>query len=235
MENVKEQRKKGVNIMKTAVLGLLIVGLACSASALDRNQLNDRIRSLTAQFTSMEQNPATRIPADQLARAHGIVLLDRTKGAFIFGYHSGYGVALAKGPAGHWGPAGFVSSTGASLGAQIGGTKDFFVVLLMSPAAADALKQPVDNFGAQASETGWNQHAGAKAMSNSRQPVVVYSEHNGVYAGASIKGGSVSADKDANSTYYGRTVSMNGILFGHQVSPTPVEDQLISKVNEFSR
>lgn len=220
--------------MKTAILALIIVGLSSSAFAVNRAELNNRIQKLTAQFTAMQQNSATRIPADKLAKACGIILLDRTKGAFIFGYHNGDGIALARNPSGHWSPAGFVSANGASLGPQIGGTKDFFVILMMSPSAAQLLKQPAINFGAKASATGGSAHTGAVVMTQS-QPVVVYSEHNGVYAGASVKGGSVHADNDANAAYYGHPISMDGILFENQATPSPVEDALTAKIDQYSR
>jgi lipid-binding SYLF domain-containing protein len=221
--------------MKTIILGTLIMGLAGSAFAVGRGQLDDRIQSFTSKFTAMEQNPATRVPASVLAQAQGIILLDRTGGAFIFGFHSGNGVALVRGQDGHWSPAGFVSATGASLGPQIGGSKDFFVVLLMSPAAVEKLKQPSIDFGAQASATGGSSHAGAQTMFESQPPILVYSQRNGLYAGASIKGGSVRADKDANAVYYGHPVSMDGILFNHQVAPSENESALISKIDDSSR
>jgi|HubBroStandDraft_5_1064220.scaffolds.fasta_scaffold486166_1 lipid-binding SYLF domain-containing protein len=221
--------------MKTILLGILVMGLACSAQAADKAQLNDRIHSFTAKFTAMEQNPATRVPANELARAQGIILLDRTRGAFFLGFHSGNGVALARDQDGHWSPAGFVSSVGVSLGPQIGGTKDFFVVLLTSPAAVETLRQPVMDFGAQASETGGSEHAGAEANLESRPSVVIYSQRNGVYAGASIKGGSVKTDADANAVYYDRPVSMDDILFARRVAPSQAEADLIGKIDEFSR
>lgn len=221
--------------MKKIILGLLLTGLALSAFAVDISQLNDRINSLTEKFVAMQQNPSTSVPAAELASAHGIVLLDRTRGAFFFGFHSGNGVALVRDPSGHWSPAGFVSSVGASLGPQIGGTKDFFVVLLRSDAAVQALKQSSMDFGAEASETAGTQHAGGEANVESRPAVMVYGQRNGAYAGAAIKGGSITVDDDANAVYYGHPVSMDDILFGHQVTRTPAEDNLISKIEQFSR
>jgi SH3 domain-containing YSC84-like protein 1 len=221
--------------MKTVMLGIVLMGLAGSAFALDKPQLDERIHSLTAQFAAMQQNPATRVPANELAQAQGIILLDRTGGAFIVGYHSGNGVALARDQNGHWSPAGFVSSAGASLGAQVGGTKDFFVVLLMSPAVAQALKETTMDFGAQASVTGGSQYAVGQASVNSGPEVLVYSKHNGLYAGASIKGGSISQDKDANDIYYDHPVSMNDILFEHQVPLTRTATDLIAKIEQFSK
>lgn len=186
----------------------------------------------------MEQNPATRVPASELARAKGVILLDRTKGALILGVHGGTGVALTREPSGQWSSVGFVSSGGASLGPQIGGGKDFFVVLLMSQSAVDSLKQPVINFAAQASGTAGSEHAGAQTLLGSHPQILVYSERNGLYAGASIKGGSVKPDKEANAAYYGHAVSMSDVLFAPQAAETtqsPAEEALIAKIDEYSR
>jgi lipid-binding SYLF domain-containing protein len=211
------------------------MGLASSAFALDKTELNNRLQTITAKFVSMQQDPSTRVPADQLAHAQGVILLDRSGGAFIIGYHSGTGVALARDQKGHWSPPGFISSAGASLGAQLGGGKDFFVVLLMSPEVTDALKESSMDFGAQASATSGTSHSGAEASVNSGPEVIVYSQHNGLYAGAAIKGGSISADTDANDIYYDRPFSMDDILFERQVAPTPEGTDLISKIEQFSK
>lgn len=221
--------------MKTFILGILIMGLATSAFAVGRGQLDDRVQSLTSKFAAMQQNPATHVPPAELARAKGIILLDRTGGAFIFGYHSGNGLALVRDSAGHWGPAGFVSSVGASLGPQIGGGKDFFVVLLNSQGAVESLKQSNMNLGAQASATGGSQHAGAETTMNSQPSVVIYSQRNGLYAGASIKGGSIAPDNNANAVYYGRAVSMEDVLFAREVTPSQSMTDLIATIDKFSR
>ena len=221
--------------MKTILLGLLMIGLACSARALDRAQLDDRVRSLTARFTAMQMDPATRVPANDLARAQGIILLDQTRGAFVFGFHSGNGVAMARGTSGHWGPAGFVSSVGASLGAQIGGSRDFFVILLMTPGSAQSLGRSTIDLGAQASGTGGARYAGTQANLTSSPSVIVYSQRNGLYAGATIRGGSISPDRNANAVYYGRPISMDEILFESQVVPGAAYYDLIAKIEQFSR
>lgn len=217
--------------MRITVLALLIMGSASSAFGADRAELNQRIQSLTTQFTDMQTNPGTRIPPQKLAAASGIILLDRTRGALGFGYHTANGVALARGASGRWSPAGFVSAQGASLGPQIGGTKDFFVILMMSPEAAQALKQPVIDFGGQASATGGTAHAGTQAMTGPG-PVDVYSDHNGVYAGAAVTGGSFHSDDDANAIYYGKPANADQILFENAVQPTPTVNALIAAINQ---
>ena len=220
--------------MRIAVLALLIFGSADSTFAANKVELNKRIQSLTAQLTNMQTNPASRIPAQKLAAASGIVLLDRSRGALGFGYHEANGVALVRDASGRWSPAGFVSAQGASLGPQIGGTRDFFVILLMSPEAVQALKQPVIDFGGQVSMTGGTAHAGAQALTGPG-PVDVYSEHSGVYAGASITGASFHSDDGANAIYYGKPATADGVMFGHAVQPTPTVNALIAAINQPSR
>lgn len=219
--------------MKTILLGIMIMGLAGSAFAVDKSELEQRMQTITDKFTAMQQNPATAVPANQLASAKGIVLLDRTGGALIVGVNSGYGVALMKDKAGNWSQPSFVSTGGASLGAQIGGNKDFFVVLAMTPEAADTLKQSSMDFGAEASAVGGTQSTGAESNFKS-SPVKVYSQRNGLYAGASIKGGTVKEDADANQVFYGRAVSPEDV-FSAQVEPTPMGNILIKEIDQFSR
>jgi lipid-binding SYLF domain-containing protein len=219
--------------MKTVLLGILAMGLASSAFAVDKSELEQRMQTITEKFNAMQQNSATAVPASELAAAKGIVLLDRTGGALIVGVNAGYGVALMKDKLGHWSQPSFVSTGGASLGPQIGGNKDFFVVLAMTPDAADTLKQSSMDFGAQASAIGGTQSSGAETNFKS-QPVKIYSQRNGLYAGAALKGGTVKEDADANQVYYGRPVSPEDV-FSAQVSSTPMGDILIKDINQYSQ
>ena len=218
--------------MKKIIIGLLVMGLTGSAWAVTRDDLNSRIQSLNQEFTTMQQNPGTRIPAADLAKAQGIVLLDQTKGGLIFAYHSGDGIAMVKNSSGHWSAPAFVTSTGASFGVQAGGERDFYVILFTSPQAAHALTQQKVNFGAQVGGTGGNENYNAEANTVPADSIKVYSAHHGVFGGASVKGGTLSADDKADMAYYGRNVSMNDILFNGQVQPTPTEDGLINNIGQ---
>src|SRR5262249_10461764 len=85
--------------MKTIKLGfILLLGVAASAGAVEKAELDSRIRMLTAKLEDLQQKPNKAIPADNLRKAQGIVLLDRTKAGFIFAYQGGSGVALVRDP-----------------------------------------------------------------------------------------------------------------------------------------
>jgi lipid-binding SYLF domain-containing protein len=208
--------------MKTLTLGLLLLVFTSSALAIDRVDLDNRIRTLTVKFENMQAMPDKRIPAAYLQRARGIILLDRTKAGFIFAYQGGGGVAMVRGPhSDAWSPVAFLSANQASLGFQIGGEQDFYVILLMTPDATRVLTEPKFEVGGEARGTAGDTSAaqGASIVSPDA-PLLVYSDHEGLYGGAALKAGALTPDDQADQIYYGQFLSMNDILFGNQVKPT---------------
>ena len=90
----------------------------------------------------MQAKPDKRIPAENLRKALGIILLDRTKAGFIFAYQGGGGLAMVKdAKSGRWSPPAFLTANEASLGVQIGGQQSFVVILLMNTNATHALTE----------------------------------------------------------------------------------------------
>lgn len=77
--------------IKMTTVGL-VLGFATSALALDKAALDNRIRQLTAKLEAMQQKPDRCIPPETLRKAHGIILIDRTKAGLVFAYPGGSGV-----------------------------------------------------------------------------------------------------------------------------------------------
>jgi SH3 domain-containing YSC84-like protein 1 len=223
--------------MKTLIFGLMVAGFALSSLAVDKAELDNRIRSLTAKFEAMQAKPDKAVPADILEKARGVILLDRTRAGFIFAYQGGGGVALVKYPkTDKWSSVAFLSATEASLGFQIGGEQSFFVILLMNTNSTRMLIDPNFEFGGEASGTAGNESAGAQGTVSSKEvSILVYSDRKGLYGGAAIKGGALSPDTEANQVYYDKYLSMQEILFDKEVKPTPVAKELIDKLNEQSK
>ncbi len=212
------------------------MGFAGSTWADSKTDLDGLIFNLTAKFDQLQQQPDKRIPADILSRAKGIILLDRTRAGFLFAYQGGSGVAMAKDPAtGRWSPAAFLTASEASLGFQIGGEQNFFVILLMSSNSLHFLTDPNFEFGGEASGTAGNVSAGANGtISDTERPVLVYSSRKGLYGGAAIKGGAVAPDENANEIYYGQWLSMKDILIDKKVRPTPLAANLAARIEAYS-
>jgi lipid-binding SYLF domain-containing protein len=220
--------------MKTLTLGLFLLGFAASALALDKAELDHRIRKLTAQFESMQSNPEKRVPSNHLRQAKGVILLDRTKAGFIFAYQGGSGVALVKDPKTEaWSPAAFVSANEASLGFQIGGEKAFYVILLMHTNAVRMLTEARIDFAGEARGTAGDSSAGAEGnISEIEHPVLVYDDRVGLYGGAALKGGAISADDEANRIYYDQYATLRDILLDQKVKATDSASELARKITE---
>lgn len=222
--------------MKIAMLTLLVAVSFASAVAAEKPSLDNRIRKLTAKFDAMQGNSGKRIPAENLRKAKGIVLLDRTKAGFIFAYQGGGGLALARDPkSDKWGAAAFLSASEASLGFQIGGQQSFLVILLMDTNAVRSFIEGKIDFGGEARGTAGNSSAGAQGDINATPSVLVYDERSGLYGGAAIKGGTISPDDDANTTYYGEFASLKAILVDQKFKPTDVTTELIGKIEKASK
>lgn len=223
--------------MRTTVCALTVFALAASAWAIDKTELDMRIRKLGVRFEQMQQNSEKRIPPETLAKAHGIVLMDRTKAGFIFAYQGGSGVALVKDPKSQkWGPAAFLKASEASLGFLAGGQQTFMVILFMSPEAAKLLTESTVDFGGEARGTAGDASAGAEGtVSNQERPVLVYDDRRGLYGGAAIKGGTVSPDEKANMIYYGQALMTKEILFDKKVKPTEAAVELAGKIDQLSK
>ena len=224
--------------MKTLLIAWMAAA-AClgSAFAADRVELDQRVRTLTDKFETLQSQPDKRIPAGVLRKAQGIILLDRTKAGFMFAYQGGGGLALVRNPRTHqWSPIAFVSANEASIGFQVGGEQTFFVLLLMNTNATRLLTEPNFDFGGEARGTAGDLSAGAQGtVSQPLQPVLVYNDRKGLYGGAAMKAGAIAPDDTDNRIYYGQFVTMRDILFGRKVKSTPAAEALVERIADDSK
>jgi lipid-binding SYLF domain-containing protein len=186
----------------------------------------------------MQAKADKHIPAENLRKAKGIILMDRTKAGFIFAFEGGGGVAMVKDEkSGSWSAPAFMRANEASLGFQIGGQQSFVVILLMNTNATHALADSNINFGGEASGTAGNASGKADGTvpSDTGQLVMIYSDSSGLYGGVSIKGGDLSPDTDANVAYYGQSLTPKEILFEHKVKPSDTAITLANQLDQFSK
>lgn len=214
--------------MKKILVLCLLLGFGVAGRADDQAKLDAQLRKLGAKFAALQADPEKAVPADELKKARGVILLDRTKAGFIFAYQGGSGVALVKdGNTENYGAAAFLKANEASLGFQVGGEHSFYVILLMSTNAARGLTDAKINFAGEARGTAGDQSAGEEGkISVDERPVRVYSDRAGLYGGAALKGGAISPDDEANRKYYGEYFTVHDILFNKKVKPTDAAKEL---------
>ncbi|HSH93600.1 MAG TPA: lipid-binding SYLF domain-containing protein [Roseimicrobium sp.] len=223
--------------MKTILLTLVLMGLVSTSMAAPRSELENRIIKLDAKFEALQQKPDKAIPAEQLEKAKGIILLDRTKAGFIFGYQGGSGVAMAKDPkTKKWSAPVFMNANEASLGFQIGGQQTFVVMLLMSTNAVNGLTDPKYKFGGEASGTAGDESTAAEGEVTPKEPsMLLYTNTKGLYGGATIKGGSIEASITDTGIYYGKAHSLEDILFEKKAAPSEAAVALTETLVKYSK
>jgi lipid-binding SYLF domain-containing protein len=129
-----------------------------------------------------------------------------------------------------------MSAREGSFGAQIGGEQTFFVILLMSTNATRMLLEPRFEFGGEARGTAGDSSVVEEGKSAApEKTVLVYDDRKGFYGGATIKGGSISPDEEANRVYYQQYLTAKEILFEAKVKPTEAATALANKLAEHSR
>jgi lipid-binding SYLF domain-containing protein len=222
--------------MKKLIVAGLLLNLVWGALAVDKAGLDQKAQKLLAKFEAMQVKSDKRVPADVLAKAHGIILLDRTKAGVIFAYQGGGGVAMVKDKKGKYSPLAFMKADEASLGFQIGGQQSFLVILLMNEQSAKSLiADAAFEFGGEARGTAGNHSAAAEGkVEDVERSVMVYDDHTGLYGGAAVKGGAVAPDHEANRVYYGESATMQEILFDKKFKPTEPALALAKAIDKYS-
>ena len=125
----------------------------------------------------------------------------------------------------------FVAIDGGSVGYQIGGSSTDLVMLFMNDHALQSLLSDKFKLGADASvaagPVGRNASAGTDLKLNAE--ILSYSRSKGVFAGVSLDGAVVQADKTGDKAMYGHEVNRREILSGKVAVPEsaqPLLDEL---------
>ncbi len=164
------------------------------------------------EFTSSPQ----KVPTKVLAQAKCVVVFPNaiTAAAVVGGTHAD-GVASCKNE-GKWSAPTLVDLNAASLGAQIGGKSTDIVLFFNDDKSASVLRRGKFEVGVDASVALGNYDSAAEATGSS---VIAYQRSEGAYIGASIGGGTISADEKANRSIYGNESNF-GALIGGKTAPS---------------
>jgi len=188
-------------------------------------------------FGEIMGTPDKGIPTDLLNKAECVAVFPTVvKVGFIVGGKAGRGVASCRTPSG-WSAPAFLEIKGGSFGLQIGGQATDVVLLFMN---TNGLKKLVNNkveLGADASIAAGpvGREAAASTDASMSAEILSYSRSKGLFAGISLKGSVVSAEKSDMEGTYGKSVTALQVLAAGN-SRAPAEVQVFAnKLSEFSR
>ena len=169
----------------------------------------DRVDKASDVIDEVMKVAEKSIPRDLLKKAKAIVVFPGTlKAAFIIGGQGGKGLAIRRTDSG-WSAPAFLNMGGGSVGAQIGGQKTDYVLLIMNDKGISNLLQDKFEIGAEGSVSAGPVGRTAAASTNVTldAEILSYSRSKGLFAGIALKGVVISQDQDMNQAVYEKSAA----------------------------
>ncbi len=209
-------------------LACLLLLLTLPAWGTGKNKDEEILNKAGAVLQAMSRSGA--VTTGLLTTANCILVLPHVKQFAVgFGKNGGRGPLICrkgKNFSGEtWSAPAMYSFGGATAGLQLGGSSTDFVALILSPSAANKLlagkikvgKSDMSTTVGAETSTGWVAETDVMAFGHSK----------GLFAGTSLKGGSLESDSNANQHLYNKDVSARDIILEDAVKPTPAGQSLI--------
>jgi SH3 domain-containing YSC84-like protein 1 len=215
-------------LKRLATVTTLVVLVALTTVASDREDDINRSHKAAQVFREIMNTPDNGIPRDLLESAKCIAIVPgEVKFAFIFGGNYGRGLATCRTEHG-WSAPMFVAVDGGSVGYQIGGSSTDLVMLFMNDHALQSLLSDKFKLGADASVAAGPVGRSAAAGTDLKltAEILSYARSKGVFAGVSLDGAVVQADKSGDQAMYGNDVDRHEILHGKVAVPSSAEPLL---------
>jgi SH3 domain-containing YSC84-like protein 1 len=228
-----------MNIKKRILMflaGSLVLSIPTVAFGSDREDDVTRINHATEVFHEIMSAPDKGIPRDILESAKCIAIIPgEKKFAFIFGANYGRGVATCRMEHGWTAPM-FVAVDGGSVGYQIGGSSTDLIMIFMNDHALHSLLSDKFKLGGDASVAAGpvGRTAAAETDLKLTAEILSYSRAKGIFAGVSLDGAVVQADKSGDHAMYGETVTHREILDG-SVAPPESARPLLREIGQYMR
>ena len=128
-------------------------------------------------------------------------------------------MVLARDPeTGAWFAPAFLTLTGGSFGLQIGGQSIDLVLVVMNRRGLENLLRNEWKIGGNASAVVGPVGRDVEASTDiqMRAEILSYSRTHGVFAGVTLQGSTIWADRDANERFYGERLESGEIVLEHK-------------------
>lgn len=182
-------------------MALVVHAAPAAAQQAETDRVAEASRVLEEILTAKDGN----IPGAILEKATALVVIPSTvKGAFVVGGQRGKGIISAR-TSGGWSQPAFVTLTGGSVGFQIGGQATDIVLVVMNERGLENLTKNNVKIGADLSVAAGpvGREAAAATDYKFQAEILSYSRSRGLFAGVSVAGSTIRADRDANEKIYG--------------------------------
>ena len=203
------------------VVALSIATLSAQSSD-ETRRINDAVLALQELMAAGDK----AVPQSIMEKAAGIAVFPSLlKGGFVVGGQRGHGVLSVRNKKdGTWSAPAFLTITGGSIGAQIGGQAVDLILIVQNDRGLEQLVKNQFKLGAEAGVAAGpvGREAAAATDIQMRAQILSYSRARGLFAGITLNGATIRQDRDANERFYGTAYRTGQIVFdGLGGSPAP--------------
>ncbi|MDP3718338.1 MAG: lipid-binding SYLF domain-containing protein [Acidobacteriota bacterium] len=190
-------------------------------------QSSDEARRISDSIIVLDEIMAAAdksVPKSILENAVGVAVFPSLlKGGFVVGGQRGKGILSVRDKkTGLWSTPAFLTITGGSIGAQIGGQAIDLVLVVNNERGLEQLVKNQFKIGADAGVAAGpvGREASAATDIQLRAQILSYSRARGLFAGITLNGATIRQDRDANERFYGTAYRTGQIVFeGRAGSP----------------
>jgi SH3 domain-containing YSC84-like protein 1 len=206
--------------MKT-LFRVVVFAVTLSSMAFASEAASSRLETAATVLNEIMSTPDKSIPGDILSSAKCVAVVPNLiKGGFVVGGAHGRGMATCRTATG-WSAPAPITTTGGSVGLQIGGQAVDLIMVVMNDRGMQALLTNKFKLGADASVAAGpvGRHTEGATDWKLRAEVLTYSRARGLFAGISFNGAVIKQDEDATGELYGRQIDFKTILTGSVQPP----------------
>ena len=197
----------------TTLVGLLLVSTPVVAGA---NEETARIDEAIIVLEEIMGAPDVAIPKAILERAAGIAVFPSTvKAGFFLGGQRGRGfIAARHAETGEWSAPAFLTLTGGSIGLQVGAQSVDVILLIQNRRGVTRLLDNQFKLGGEVSAVVGPVGRSLEASTDLQMTaeILSYSRTRGIFAGVTLGGATLRADRDANERFYGERLDSTQIV-----------------------
>jgi lipid-binding SYLF domain-containing protein len=205
------------NVVLALLLCVVVGGVNITARAAAGKDEVKRVGAATTVLNEMMRAKDQAIPGAILEKAEAIAIFPGVKKAgFVVGGQWGRGIISVRDKdTRKWSSPAFLTMTGGSVGAQIGGTEIDVILVIMNRSGVEHLLANQVKLGGEISAAAGPVGRASEASTDVQMQaqILSYSRSRGLFAGATVNGSVIKEDMDANTRFYGKALSSEDIVF----------------------
>ena len=190
------------SLIFVATLFALLFSNTSAANSLEEQ----RVADASDVLEQLLRIPESSVPPALLAQAYAVAVIPRVmKAAFVVGVRRGKGIIVVRQGDDSWSNPAFVAITGGSVGWQIGAQSTDIILVFKNRKSVEGIENGRLTLGADAAVAAGpvGRQTGAATDIKFKSEVYSYSRNQGLFAGVSLEGSSVTMDRKANAAFYG--------------------------------